>query len=222
MQEYLVATKEKTYLAPSIVELRVELIKPRAMNFQAGQFAFFNIGGPFKAYTMTSLPQERHRLRFLVKLEEGGKGSKFIRDLPIGEQFILTGPEGYFTIKKRTGDLCFVALGVGIAPFLSLVPHLLNKNFSGRIILLYGFREEADGVYREYFKDLMEQHQQFKFIPMSSKAMRLTDYIKDNRAIFKHHSFYICGKQQAVEDIENMLKACGFNDEKINTEIFLR
>lgn len=219
MQEHLAEVAVKNYLSADVVELGVKLIRPRSMRFRAGQFVFFNIGGAFKAYSMTSVPADNYRLRFLIKLEPGGKGSTFIAGLKIGDRFEFTGPEGYFTVAAKKQNLCCLAAGIGIAPFLAMIPDQLAKKFTGQISLVYGAGSRAQIFYYQEFQKLAQRHKNFNFIPLAGQ--KITEYLKTYYSGHSRDLFYICGKPQAVAGAENLLKVLGHPEDKVRVESFL-
>lgn len=217
MKDYIVQVISKKLLSAGVLELSVKLIKPKAMRFQPGQFVFFKVGGAFKAYSMTSLSSDKSHLRFLVKLEKNGKASTFIRNLKTGDQFDISGPEGSFIIRSKKQNLCCLAVGIGIAPFVSILPHLLQKNFLGNITLVYA-AGKGRHFYQKEFKSLAKKHGNFRLIFL---ADRISAYLSQNYKNFNNHQFYICGNKPAVESICEQLLKHRHRDEKIFTEIFI-
>lgn len=219
MQEYQAQVAAKKYLAPDVVELTVKLVKPRAITFQAGQFVFFNVGGAFKAYSITSSPLNKHQLMFLIKLEPGGVGSIFVKNLKLAERLEFTGPEGNFIIKTRAQNICCLAAGIGIAPFVSIIPHKLSKNLPGKLTLIYCAKTEKDIFYHKEFTKLARGHQNFQFLALPGR--RLNEYLEKNYENLNNWNFYICGKPAAVNDAQYLLEKKGCEQERIYIESFL-
>ncbi len=221
MKEHVLKVITKKIAAPNVIELEAKLVKPKSINFRAGQFMFFYIGGAYKAYSITSLPKEKDHLAFLVKLEPGGRGSNFVKALKIGDQFIATGPEGNFFVTERTKNLCMVAAGIGIAPFVSIIPDLLNKNFSGQIELIYGHKNPEDFLHKMLWEKLGKKHKNFKIIEILNPSINLRPYLDINYQKSQNSVFYICGSQDAVESINGILAEKQHDSESIKTETFL-
>jgi predicted ferric reductase len=64
-----------------------------------------------------------------------GLGSEYIKKLDIGATVSMMGPTGGFSIPDMEHELFFVAQGIGVAPFCSIVPNLLANGFPKQIEL---------------------------------------------------------------------------------------
>ncbi len=221
MQEYLSQVVAKKYLAKDIVELSVKPVKPRAIKFRAGQFVFFRIGDAWKAYSIASPPADRHRLKFCIKLEPGGKGSEFIKNLKSGDPLEFSGPEGFFYASGLRGDYYFLASGIGVAPFASIIPDLLAKKFAGRAVLIHRDRSENGLPYAGLFRNLAAKNPAFRYVPISKKHQNLTDCLAGLGINLPKSWFYVCGGKEAVDGISQALLKMGVPEERIRTETFL-
>ncbi|MBW3019978.1 ferric reductase-like transmembrane domain-containing protein, partial [Candidatus Woesearchaeota archaeon] len=109
------------------------------LKFKAGQFCFLRLNKD-KLYarhpfTISNSPEDDD-LEFTIKLE--GRFTKIASELKKGEEVILEGPFGTFTLEDNDKDLIFFAGGVGITPFRSIIKNQLNNNDKMNIALLYG------------------------------------------------------------------------------------
>jgi glycine betaine catabolism B len=114
----------------------------RQLEYSAGQFAFFDIGGayddpedPIRHFTIASSPTEDFimistRIRDmpykkrLASLEEGTAIVK-VRD-----------PEGKFTLHEdHSKPAVFLSGGIGVTPFRSMVKYATDKQLSIRIVM---------------------------------------------------------------------------------------
>jgi ferredoxin-NADP reductase len=148
MTEYNSVVKDKIFLTPNTVELVVEVSGD--FTFIPGQFVQFLIEDKvFRAYSMISLPSELPVVRFLIHLEEGGVGSEFVRAKAVGESIAFRGPVGNFIWKEKFKTTIFVATGVGLAPFISMIQDGLTE--ASQAILLFGNREPEQIFYKQFF-----------------------------------------------------------------------
>lgn len=213
----------KKQLTHNVVELELEL--PGGMDYRAGQFVFFKVGGEHRAYSMVNMPDGTGRLVFCIKLVEGGVGSEFISRLKIGDAVTMNGPFGEFVVDGFDRPLVFVAAGVGVAPFLGVVSQALLRG-SSVVTLLFGVRSEEDIFYHEKFASLTSPN--FKFIPLLSQPKgewqgetgRVTDYIKKHNDAFAGAIFYVCGSPGFVSDVRILLLEQGVPARDIHVEIF--
>lgn len=82
------------------------------------------------ARSYTPLPpreaDEPADLRFLIRYETNGEMSRYIAQLPVGEQVELRGPHEEFALPEDVTDVLFLAGGTGIAPALQVAHTLLD------------------------------------------------------------------------------------------------
>jgi hypothetical protein len=68
-----------------------------------------------------------------------------LRNISVGESIILEGPFGVFTPRVHEDNLVFIAGGVGITPFMSILREALNTNIKNTsIALFYSVKNKED------------------------------------------------------------------------------
>lgn len=231
MNLYTAEVVSKKDLAPDILELHVRLLEPNSMSFKAGQCLGFHIEADKKKrlYSISSTPNSPNELEFCVDYSPMGEGSKFILGLKPGDKIVLEGPYGGFTADLAADkNLLFVATGVGIAPFKSLIKYLLENNYKQQITLLWGNRSEENFYWHEFFKTLGLQFPNFRYIPALSQPRRegfaypgrVTKYLDEYISDYLTSTPYICGSPQMVKDVRAQLIQSGFTARDIKIEIF--
>jgi ferredoxin-NADP reductase len=228
MQEFLTEVVQKKYLTLDIVELVVRLVAPEEIKFQAGQYMQFKVNTAWQRYFIANPPgQDVHDLTFCVKLEPVSIGSDYVRSLELGTEVVMRGPDGTFTIENYNEPVFFVANGVGIAPYASMVPDMLVRGYSEKFALLFGLRSEENVFYYDRFRRLSEQHPNFKFVPTLSRPVshwpgeigHVTTYLKVNYEFYKDHLFYLCGSKEVVTDAQKTLLENGHSPKRIKIEM---
>lgn len=225
MQEYKSKVVEKNFLNPNILELVLEVEGEIA--FTPGQFVQFLISEKVnRAYSITSLPSELPKLRFLIHLEEGGIGSEFIRAKNIGDEIPFRGPAGIFIWKDKQKTTVFVATGVGLAPYISMIDDGLAQ--SHKAVLVFGTREPHALFYKEHFESLEMQYDHFSYIPiLSGEALgwkgergRVNQLLPGLVSSFPEANFYLCGSKEMVTGCRAQLLELGCPMQNIKIEIF--
>ena len=197
--------------------------------FKAGQFCFLRLKQA-KLYarhpfTMASPPEE-NELRFVVKIQ--GRFTKALKNLKPGHEVIVDGPFGVFTAEDRAKDLVFIAGGVGIAPFLSMLRDELTEATNRNIILLYGSKTQADIIYRQELDGIKQSW--FKKVYVLSNhsagsAAAETGYVSQE-IIEKYVKnignslFYICGPEAMKTSLKKILFKLGVSRKNIIIEDF--
>ena len=204
----------------------------KAFSFKAGQFCFLRLNkGKFYArhpFTISSSPKEA-RLRFTVKLE--GRFTKALSELKKGEEVIIDGPFGIFTIEDEQKNLVFIAGGVGIAPFMSMIKDkTIADNQSQNIILLYGSKTKEDIIYRERLDNIKKDCFKKVYILSDSRSFLKADEYETghiNEEIIRKYVkninnslFYICGPESMKNNLKGTLNKLGVNKHNIIIEDF--
>jgi len=201
---------------------------PKDFNFKAGQYLSLSVfidGKKFRnPYSITTIPNGKFA-EFCIKLVENGKASDFVKNLKEGDKIELFGPAGKFIIDEnsKNNDLIFISAGTGISTFMSIIPDILKKGFSNRIILLKGFVNENEILYDKEFLELQEKYKNFEFHNILSnpenKKSENKGYVQD--FLEKHiqenfqGDFYICGLSEMIDSVIKKLENMGFKKDKI-------
>lgn len=129
------------------------------IRFQPGQFAWLFLGrSPFRArehpFSIASSAEAGPGLEFTIK--ELGDFTRTVGRTPIGTEAWVDGPHGVFTVDRHPDapGFGFVAGGVGIAPIMSMLRTLADREDGRPVRLLYAndhwekvlFREELDAL----------------------------------------------------------------------------
>ncbi len=154
-------------------------------------------------------------LRFLIRAVKKGEYSQYFKILKPGDKVDVVGPYGEFWIEKPDDperEYLFIAMGVGLGPFLSFVKSYPNLNFT----ILHGIRTKKDlPVSREL--------QTERYISCISQEKgggfhgRVTDYLKQNE-ISKTAYCYICGNPYMLRQTCGILIDKGIPEERIYIE----
>src|SRR5579884_245909 len=137
--------------------IRTFFFKPEIpVQFTAGQYAEWSLPHPHadkrgakRWFTISSSPNEP-LLSITTKLdaEKGSSFKKRLFQLQPGYEATLNGPFGDFVLPKLIQTpLIFVAGGIGITPFHSMLQWLAETNETRPIKLLYAVRSEDEIIF---------------------------------------------------------------------------
>lgn len=199
-------------------------------DFQAGQFCFLRINKnklyARHPFTVSSAPGDD--LSFTIKL--AGRFTQTAKELKIGDEILIDGPFGNF-IPKPEKDLVFIAGGVGITPFMSILKDRINNNVSQNITLIYGSRTEADIIFKKeidaidkpWFKKVYLLSLVDEGASLSENCEKgfickdvLNRYVKD----VKNSLYYICGPEIMKDNAKKLLKNEGVPGGQVFVEDF--
>jgi len=142
--------------------IRTFFFKPeRPVQYTAGQYAEWTLKHPNpdkrglkRWFTISSSPNDEFVT--LTTKYAGDKGSSFKRALfkmQPGDEILMSDPMGDFVLPKLIQTpLVFVAGGIGITPFHSILTWLAQTGEERPIKLLYGVRNEDEIVFMDTFE----------------------------------------------------------------------
>lgn len=191
--------------------------------FLPGQFAYFTVNQNFLSheshpFSIASEPKENN-LKILVKRE--GDYTSTLNKLQIGSRVNVEGPYGKFSyLLGKTKNQIWVAGGIGITPFLSMLPAILNKDY--KIDLYYCVHDKNEFVYLSELSRIDQDFENFRFFPViTAQTGRLSSQkIKETSGNLLNKEIYICGPPEMIKSLTKQLLEEGINPAQIKSELF--
>jgi ferredoxin-NADP reductase len=191
------------------------------MNYIAGQFIELTI--PFKTeetrgnkrwFTLSSSPGEKY---LFITTRIFSKKSLFkekLAKMKTGQEVDIALPMGDFVLPKSTkAELVFIAIGIGITPFRSIVSHFLEEGNKRKITLIFANKNSEDFIFDELFSEA-----EISYIKHHGK-LNLAD-IKSYIPGVKSKTIYLSGPERTVESLYKDLLSDGIRPEKISVDYF--
>lgn len=211
----------------------------RKIKFKPGQFLEWTMyhkksdsRGIRRYFTIASSPTEQDVLLTAKFPIEPSTFKKTLSDTETGDSAIATGPEGEFILpKKQNKKIAFIAGGIGITPFRSMVKYLLDKNLSRDIVLLYCANSPDEFVFKDIFNKAKNEFGLKTVYAISDKSKIPADWksesglidadmIKRQTPDWQERLFYISGPQPMVKAIEKILSQMGVSKNNIKRDYF--
>lgn len=222
-------------LSPSVKHYQVELSNKDSFDFIPGQFVIISFTGihhqfPYRSYSIASAPNG-NSFELCVVLKEDGAASPLLFHMQEGNKIHFSAAQGKFVLVEETAGktFCFICTGTGVAPFRSMIHHLINNNLPfEKIILIFGGRTQEDLLYRDEFEALAAQDKRIAYLPVLSrenwdgyKGYLHQVYLNNPDFVGKQNmQFYICGWSGMVREAKNNLKEMGYSRKEIKFELF--
>lgn len=145
----------------------------------------------------------------------------------------MEGPMGSFTLHNNPSKpAVFLAGGIGITPFSSIIRHADKASLPHRLFLFYSNRRPEDAAFMDTLRELEKQNRNYKFIPSMSEMNKSaqpwdgeTGFI-NQEMLSRHLSamqgpiYYIAGPPAMVAAMRQMLNGAGVDEDDIRTEEF--
>lgn len=204
--EFIFTPNEKLSFAPGqYAELTFPHLKPDSR-------------GVRRFFTISSSPTEAF-LSFTMRIDKdtGSSFKKALLTLPINGQITLSNLAGDFTLPKDTHKkLLFIAGGIGVTPFRSMVKKLIDTNTPHDITLILAAASTDDLVFLDLFKKA--ESLGVKVISVT-KRLALED-IKNLVPDFSTRTVYLSGPNVMVNSYKEIFKALKVPSQQIVIDFF--
>jgi ferredoxin-NADP reductase len=163
------------------------------------------------------------------------KGSSFKKKLLTmkkGDTIVASGLAGDFVLpKNKKKKLVFIAGGIGITPFRSMIQYLVDTKEARDVVLLYSNKRIQDIAYEDVFdkaeetlgiRSLYAITDPGSDIPALPNVIRTIDArtISQNIPDYKERIFYLSGPHGMVNAFQELLQSMGVKENHIKTDFF--
>lgn len=225
--------------APLITTIRFKIPENKKLIYNCGQFLFVNfLSGSMPheehPFTISSSPSEKKYLSITVK--SVGDYTNQIDFIKVKDKAAVTLPYGIFSYSKKVKRHVFIAGGIGITPFFSMLDYMADCDSEYEVLLLWAARTHNDLIRMKDIESYSKTLKKFTFIPVLSNdplwkgesgildSNKLNSLIPDafekDAFNWNNSDYYICGPEAMRKLVSNTLKANGVKKSLIHTEAF--
>ncbi|WP_124491071.1 FAD-dependent oxidoreductase [Burkholderia stagnalis] len=219
--------------------LVLHMSKPEGFTFVAGQavyLSFSNLDKPdtkgrARTFSIASTPHDSE-LEIATRLTNSSF-KRQLADMAAGVEVQLEGPYGDLALHEdATRPAVFLAGGIGITPFRSMILDAEQRGLPHRLFLFYSNRKQEDAAFLSELHELEKRNAKFKLIPtftdvgnasVDSSAERghitvemIAKYVGDISAPI----FYVAGPPSMVSAVKMLLKESGIRQQNLRAESF--
>src|SRR3989344_817032 len=211
---------------------------PPQLNFLPGQFMRLTLEtlesderANYRLFSIASSPTEKEYLMITTKSNHS-VFKKTLFSLKIGTKAQISAPYGVFTLKpEETAPHVFLAGGIGITPFRSMIRYASDSNLNLPITLFTSFSTVEERVFQKELQAIAAKKSWLKLVetitqPLDSgKAWRgnvgriNAELIKKNVELLSS-IFYIAGPPAMVDTMTNLVKSLGVEVARVRIEKF--
>ncbi len=242
---FLVSPKSKLFLhLKQKIQVSDDIIdfiftSGKRFSFLPGQYMEWTLSHPHtdsrgsrRYFTLSSSPTESD-VRIGVRFADPGSSfKKTLQTLTPDKIAIASQIAGDFILaKNQKQKLVFVAGGIGITPFRSMVKFLIDKKQKRDIVLLYASKLPTEFIYKEIFDqaeielgikivytitDKQNDYSYWQGKKGRINSQMITEEVPD----YKERLFYLSGPREMVKGFEQALKNLGIAEKQIKTDFF--
>lgn len=204
--------------------------KPEGYTFIPGQYQTFTLELPngktdWRDMTITSSPHH-HELWLVTKIQKKPSlFKKILLDLSLGSFIQVEGPSGGFTVREQTKPHVFLAGGIGVTVFHSMLQNAAENDLDVPMKLLASFSKKEDIVYYEELKKLENKNRKIIYTltqdNWEGEAGRITEeLVKKYISDMQKPIFMIAGGQAFVDAMQELLVHLGVPADHIRIDYF--
>lgn len=205
--------KKFDYTAGQYIELALKHAKPDDRGIK-------------RWFTLSSSPEDDY-LTITTKLtpEKGSSFKRALANLESGHEATMTGPLGDFVLPKLIQTpLIFIAGGIGITPFHSILKWLIETGEKRPSKLIYAVKNEDEIIFQDIF-DKANQHVTLIVEDPSpswggERGRLSSEMIIGLAAPTDDSLVYLSGPEPMVERLGRDLKRDGINQSQLVTDSF--
>ena len=208
----------------------------RRFSFLPGQYMEWTLPGvPYdsrgnrRTFTIASSPTEPNIQVGLKYYDRASAYKSTFTRLRVGDSVFASQLAGNFTIDPADNrKLAFIAGGIGITPFRSMITYIVDQNLQRDITLLYVVSDVAELAYHRDF--LVARKAGIRYIPIVTQPgvaapgvlnTKLSpDVIRKLIPDYGERNFYISGPNRMVDGTKGYLRDLGVSLANIKTDHF--
>ena len=211
--------------------------KPAGFNFKAGQAVVLELldppaqdGQKRRTFSLVSAPFET-TLVIATRVRDTAF-KRALKALPEGASVKLVGPIGQFTLADAARSAVFIAGGIGITPFVSMLRQAARDRAPQRLLLLYSNRRPEDAAFLGELQQLERENGNFRLLAtmtdMSSSTRKWhgetglidADLIRRSAGGLNAPVYYVVGPPAMVVAMQETLRRIGLAEGDIRSEEF--
>jgi ferredoxin-NADP reductase len=226
--------KEKQEVAKGTLLVIFDLLGEE-VDFEPGQYFFVtlpDIGhqddkGLRRHISVVTSPNDKGVLGLATRLRDSAF-KQTLRELPVGTEVEVEPPKGDFGLPEpSTRPLVFVAGGIGITVFRSMLLYIREGGLPHRVTLVYSNRDRESTAFLDELRELEQALPDFRLIltmtqdPDWEGEARKVDgeFVKDHLdEDLNRYTFLVAGPPAMAEGVQKALQEAGVLDKNVIAE----
>jgi len=226
--------KEKREVAKGTLLVTFDLLGEE-VDFAPGQYFFVTLPdvgyqddkGLRRHITVVTSPNEKGVLGFATRMRDSAF-KRSLGELPVGAEVDVESPKGNFVLPENTSrPLVFVAGGIGITVFRSMLRYIREERLPYRVTLIYSNRDRESTAFLDELREFEQALPDFRLIltmtqdPGWKGETRKVDgkFVKDHLdEDLNRYTFLVAGPPAMADGVQQALQEAGVQDENVIAE----
>jgi ferredoxin-NADP reductase len=228
--------KEKQEVAKGTLLVTFDLLGEE-VDFTPGQYFFVTLPdvghqddkGLRRHITVVTSPNEKGVLGFATRMRDSAF-KRTLRQLPVGTEVDVEAPKGKFALPEDASrPLVFVAGGIGITVFRSMLRYIRDERLPYRATLIYSNRDSESTAFLDELHELEQELPDLRLIlTMTQDPNWDGETRKVDAEFFRDHlgddlngfTFLVAGPPAMAEGMQKALEEAGVEEENVIAERF--
>jgi len=182
--------------------------------------------GAVRTFSIASAPQEPDLVIATRTTDTAFK--RHFANIPAGTSVGIEGPYGNLILDGDVRPAVFLAGGIGITPFRSMILDAAGRGFSRDVVLFYSNRSAEDAAFLPELEQLARDIPRFRLIAsmtddvgwQGERGLIDREMIERHAGDITRPVFYLAGPPAMVAAMETMLVEVGVRPRSIRAEMF--
>lgn len=228
--------KEKHEIAKGTLLVVFDLLG-QEVDFTPGQYFWVTLidppyddeKGPRRHITVVTSPNERGVLGLATRVRDSAFKRSLV-ELPVGAEVDVEEPKGDFLLPDDTEQpYVFIAGGIGITVFWSMLRYIAEENLPHRVTLVYSNRDQESAAFLDELLELERASPNLRLVLTMTDDSKwdaetrrigadlLHDHLGEDLGSF---TYLVAGPPPMVEATVETLRGAGVPEEQVRPERF--
>jgi ferredoxin-NADP reductase len=226
--------KEKREVAKGTLLVTFDLLGEE-VDFAPGQYFFVTLPdvghqddkGLRRHITVVTSPNEKGVLGFATRMRDSAF-KRSLGELPVGAEVEVEPPKGSFALPEDPSrPLVFVAGGIGITVFRSMLRYIQEEGLPYRVTLVYSNRDRESTAFLDELRELEQELPNLRLVLTMTQdpgwegetrkvdSQFFEDYLGED---LNEYTFLVAGPPAMAEGVQQALEEAGVQDENVVAE----
>jgi predicted ferric reductase len=206
-------------------------LKGKPIQYKPGQFLTIQLARNGRVseshpFTIAASPGED---RLAISVKSLGDFTSTIPDTTSSDRAYIDAPYGVFSyLNHDAPNLVFIAGGIGITPFMSMLRDLRDKGLERNVLLIWANKTERDIAFRAELKEMASDMASLRVVHVLSRQQDWpgergyvdADLLQRYLAEMRDPQVFLCGPPAMTKGVLRALHALGIPRSRIHYEQF--
>jgi ferredoxin-NADP reductase len=216
--------------------MMVELDVSPSPVFKPGQYMTLNLPNPpytdekgnMRVFSIVNSPEEKNTLTLATRMSQSAF-KRSLAEMAIGSEIDVKFIGGEFLLpESQERKIVFIAGGIGITPFISMLRHVDRNRLDTNITLIYSNRNQKSTAFLEELAAIAKKNKNVRLVmtmtddpAWNGESSQISaELVKRSVADYKDSTYMIVGPGGMVAAMSDMLSSIGVSKEDIFVESF--